>query len=328
MDEIVRMITGDGYVKAIAITGKELVERARVIHDTWPVATAALGRALMGCAMMGAALKEENGSVTLQFKGDGPLGRVLAVSDSSGNPRGYVQNGAVDLPRKRPGKLDVGSAVGKNGFLTVIKDIGLKEPYIGSVELVSGEIAEDLTAYFTISEQIPTACALGVLVAPDQTVACAGGYIVQLLPGAPDGVAERLEASVRALGPITEVLSGGADAAEVLERLLAGMEPEQLERSEVAYRCACSRDRVSRALISMGKDEMRALIEEEGGAELTCQFCDRVYNFTKEELKLFWKRPQSNRVCPFSPRLEQTGRRGRMLWGKNYPRQAILVLTD
>ena len=174
MDEIVRMITGDGAVKAIAVTGKDLVERARQIHKLSPLATAALGRSLMGCSMIGAAMKEEKGSVTLRIKGGGPLGSIIAVSDSAGNVRGYLQNGQVDLPLKGPGKLDVGAGVGTDGFLTLIKDIGLKEPYVGSVPLVSGEIAEDLTAYFATSEQIPTACGLGVLVDTDQSVLCAG----------------------------------------------------------------------------------------------------------------------------------------------------------
>ena len=285
MDEIVRMITGDGAVKAIAITGTQLVERAREIHGTWPVATAALGRALMGCAMMGAELKTEAGTVTLQIKGDGPLGSVTAVADSHGNPRGYVVNGQVDLPRKYEGKLDVGAAVGRDGFLTVIKDLGMREPYIGRVPLISGEIAEDLTAYFTQSEQLPSACALGVLVDSEGQVVCAGGYLVQLLPGADDAVAEAMERAVRDLGPVTDVVRAGADAAGLLERLLQGMEPELLERRPVEYRCTCDRERVSRAIISLGRAEIEDMIETEGGARLTCQFCDKVYDFSKGELR-------------------------------------------
>ena len=285
MDEIVRMITGDGSVKAIAITGKDLVERARQIHKLAPLATAALGRSLMGCSMIGATLKEEKGSVTLRIKGGGPLGSIIAVSDSQGNVRGYLQNGQVELPLKGPGKLDVGAGVGTDGFLTLIKDIGLKEPYVGSVPLVSGEIAEDLTAYFATSEQIPTACGLGVLVDTDQSVLCAGGYMLQLLPGADDAVIDRLEETVRRLGPVTEVLRQGADAAEVLNRLLEGMEPELLERTSVSYKCYCDRDRVSQAVISLGKEELRDMIDKEGSADLTCQFCDKVYHFSKEELE-------------------------------------------
>ena len=285
MDEIIRMITGDGMVKAVAVTGRDMVERARQIHKTLPVATAALGRTLMAASMMGDMLKEEDGSVTLQIKGGGPLGAITAVSDSRGNPRGYLQNGQVDIPRKYQGKLDVGTAVGSSGSLTVMKDMGLKEPYIGSVQLVSGEIAEDITAYFVESEQVPTACALGVLVDKDQSVAAAGGYLVQLLPGADESVIQRLEESIARLGPVTDALHGGADAVQLLERVLEGQEPELLERRPVAYKCYCSRERVSRAIISMGKEEMQSLIEEQGGAELTCQFCDKVYRFTKEDLQ-------------------------------------------
>lgn len=285
MDEIIKMMTGDGMVKAVAVTGKDMVERARQIHKTLPVATAALGRTLMAASMMGDMLKEEDGSVTLQIKGGGPLGAITAVSDSRGNPRGYLQNGQVDIPRKYQGKLDVGTAVGSSGSLTVMKDMGLKEPYIGSVQLVSGEIAEDITAYFVESEQVPTACALGVLVDKDQSVAAAGGYLVQLLPGADESVIQRLEESIARLGPVTDALHGGADAVQLLERVLEGQEPELLERRPVAYKCYCSRERVSRAIISMGKEEMQSLIEEQGGAELTCQFCDKVYRFTKEDLQ-------------------------------------------
>ena len=285
MDEIIRMMTGDGMVKAVAVTSKDMVERARQIHKTLPVATAALGRTLMAASMMGDMLKEKDGSVTLQIKGGGPLGAITAVSDSRGNPRGYLQNGQVDIPRKYQGKLDVGTAVGSSGSLTVMKDMGLKEPYIGSVQLVSGEIAEDITAYFVESEQVPTACALGVLVDKDQSVAAAGGYLVQLLPGADESVIQRLEESIARLGPVTDALHGGADAVQLLERVLEGQEPELLERRPVAYKCYCSRERVSRAIISMGKEEMQSLIEEQGGVELTCQFCDKVYRFTKEDLQ-------------------------------------------
>ena len=290
MDEIVRMMTRDGAVKAMAITGRDLTERARQIHKTLPVATAALGRTLMACSMMGDMLKGEDDSLTLRINGGGPLGTITAVSDSSGNVRGYVQNGQVDLPRKGPAKLDVGAAVGRDGYLTVIRDLGLKEPYVGSVALVSGEIAEDLTSYFVESEQIPTACALGVLVDRDQSVLCAGGYILQLLPGADGAVIDRLEEAVGKLGPVTEVLRGGADARALLERLLDGMEPELLERSPVTYRCYCSRERVERAIVSMGAKEIQDMIDAQGEAEVTCQFCDQVYRFSREELEALRER--------------------------------------
>ncbi len=285
MDEIVRVLARNAPVKAMAITGTALVERARAIHDTWPVATAALGRLLMAASMMGEQLKEEDGSVTLRVRGGGPLGTLLAVSDSHGNVRGYVDNPAVDVPRKAHAKLDVGAAVGADGELTVVKDIGLKEPYVGSVQLVGGEIAEDVAAYFVESEQIPTACALGVLIAPEQTVQAAGGYLIQLLPGADDGVISAIERGIARVGAVSAKLDEGVSALELLRQVLSEFELDVLETVPVEYRCACSRERVSRALISMGRDELTALIEEQGQAELTCQFCDKVYHFSREELE-------------------------------------------
>ncbi len=285
MDEIVRVLARNAPVKAMAITGTALVERARAIHDTWPVATAALGRLLMAASMMGEQLKEEDGSVTLRVWGGGPLGTLLAVSDSHGNVRGYVDNPAVDVPRKAHAKLDVGAAVGADGELTVVKDIGLKEPYVGSVQLVGGEIAEDVAAYFVESEQIPTACALGVLIAPEQTVQAAGGYLIQLLPGADDGVISAIERGIARVGAVSAKLDEGVSALELLRQVLSEFELDVLETVPVEYRCACSRERVSRALISMGRDELTALIEEQGQAELTCQFCDKVYHFSREELE-------------------------------------------
>ena len=283
-DQIIRVLAKGAPVKASVITARDMVERARQIHKTLPTATAALGRALMGCSMMGNQLKEEHGSVTLQIKGNGPLGTITAVSDSEGNARGYVQNPAADPPRKKSGKLDVGAAVGI-GALTVIKDIGLKEPYVGTVPLVTGEIAEDLTTYFVESEQIPSACALGVLINTDQSVLCAGGYLIQLLPGAGEEVISSIEASVARVGSVTEALHSGLDAEGLLRQVLSDFEPEIVERQDVEYRCYCSRDRVTRALISMGREEMSAMIREQGKAELTCQFCDKVYRYSREELE-------------------------------------------
>ena len=211
MDQIVRVIAKDAPVKAMAISARDTVERARAIHDCWPVAAAALGRLLMAASMMGAVMKGEDGAVTLRVKGGGPLGSLTAVSDNHGNVRGYVQEPAVDVPRKAKGKLDVGAAVGCDGELTVIRDLGMKEPYIGSVQLVGGEIAEDIAAYFVESEQVPTACALGVLIAPDQTVQAAGGYLIQLLPGADDSVISAVERGVAKLGAVSARLDGGMD---------------------------------------------------------------------------------------------------------------------
>lgn len=285
MDQIIRMIAKDAPVKASAVSARKLVERARNIHTLLPVATAALGRTLMAASMMGDALKEDNGALTLQIKGGGPLGTVLAVSDSGGNVRGYVQNPHVELMEKEPGKLDVGAAVGTDGTLTVIKDIGLKEPYVGSIGLFSGEIADDIAMYFVESEQIPTACALGVLVGVDQSVTSAGGYLIQLLPGADDSVIEKIEAGVRRVGSVSRALESGMDAESLLRAVLSDFDLEVLETHPVEYRCYCSRERVSRALISMGREELQAMIEEQGSAELTCQFCDAVYQFEKEDLE-------------------------------------------
>ena len=285
MDQLVRAMTKDGTVKAVAVTTRELTERVRNIHKTLPVATAALGRALAAASMMGNALKEENASLTLQIKGGGPLGTVLAVSDHLGNVRGYVQNPQVDLPLREDGKLDVGGAVGADGTLTVIRDLGMKEPYIGSVGLLGGEIAEDLAAYFVESEQIPTACALGVLVDRDQSVKAAGGYIIQLLPGADEDVIAKVEGGVLAAGPVTKLLDQDSDPEVLLRTVLSDFDVEILETSPIAHRCYCSRDRVERALISMGVAELEDLLREQGGCELGCQFCDKVYRYTGEELQ-------------------------------------------
>ena len=284
-NEIVRAITGDGLIQAAAVTGRDIVERARNIHTTTPVATAALGRALMGASLMGDALKAENGSLTLQIKGGGPIGTVLAVSDNHGNVRGYVSEPHLELMEIEPGKLDVGKAVGETGTLTVIKDLNMKEPYVGSIGMFTGEIADDLAMYFVESEQIPTACALGVLVDTDQSVAAAGGYLIQLLPGADLNMVEKIEAGVRRVGSVSKALMSGMDAAALLREVLSDFELEVLDTHPVEYRCYCSRERVERALISMGREELNDMIEEQGQADLTCQFCDNIYHFTKEELK-------------------------------------------
>ncbi|MCB6500135.1 Hsp33 family molecular chaperone HslO [Colidextribacter sp. 210702-DFI.3.9] len=284
-DEIVRAMTADGYVKAVAVTGRDLVERARNIHTLLPMATAALGRALLGASMLGDMLKEQKGSLTLQIKGGGPLGTVLAVSDYEGNVRGYVQNPHVELMEKHQGKLDVGAAVGSTGTLTVIKDIGLKEPYVGSIGLFSGEIADDLAMYFVESEQIPTACALGVLVGTDQSVTSAGGYLIQPLPGASDDIIDKIEAGVHRVGSVSHALEGGLDGEGLLRAVLSDFQLEILEKHPVEYRCYCSRDRVTRALISMGREELSSLIRDQGQADLTCQFCDKVYHYSQEQLE-------------------------------------------
>ncbi len=285
MDQLVRAITSDGMVQAVAVSTRDLTERARQIHTTLPVATAALGRALAAASMMGNALKDQAGSLTLQIKGGGPLGTVLAVSDHLGNVRGYVQQPHVDLPLRPDGKLDVGAAVGSDGTLTVIKDLGLKEPYVGSVQLVGGEIAEDLAAYFVESEQIPTACALGVLVDRDQSVRAAGGYIIQLLPGAGEDVIAKVEGGVLAAGAVTALLDRDPSPEQLLRTVLSDFAVEILETAPISYRCYCTRERVERVLLSLGAEELEKILAEQGGCELTCQFCDRVHRFSAQELE-------------------------------------------
>ena len=284
-DQLVRAITKDGMVKAVAVSTRELTERARQIHRTLPTATAALGRTLAAASMMGNALKGDGASLTLRVQGGGPLGILLAVSDNQGNVRGTVDNPAVDVPLRPDGKLDVGAAVGCQGTLTVIRDLHMKDPYVGSVGLLGGEIAEDLAAYFVESEQIPTACGLGVLVDRDQSVLAAGGYLIQLLPGAGEDVVAKVEGGVMAAGSVTGLLSGGAGPEEMLRQVLSDFVLESLECASIEYRCDCSRDRMERALISLGPEELRAIIDEQGGAELTCRFCDNVQTFTKAELE-------------------------------------------
>lgn len=289
MDTIIRMIAKDAPIKAMAIQAKGIVERAREIHKTLPVATAALGRTLMAASMMGQQIKEKDGSVTLRINGGGPLGSILAVSDSDGNVRGYVQNGQVELPLKGPAKLDVGTAVGTNGSLTVIKDLKLKEPYVGTIPLVSGEIAEDITAYFAESEQIPTACALGVLVGKDQSVTAAGGYIIQLLPGAPDDIIDKIESGIQNAGAVSRLLAAGMDGQVVLETVLHGFDLEILETQPVEYRCYCSRDRVTRTLISLGRTELQSIVDDGKDIHIDCQFCDKIYDYTPDQVRQILK---------------------------------------
>ncbi|MBO4419815.1 MAG: Hsp33 family molecular chaperone HslO [Oscillospiraceae bacterium] len=284
-DTILRAMTTDGWVKAVAINSKNIVERARQIHNTTPTATAALGRTLSACAMLGNMQKIENGSVTLQIKGGGPLGTILAVSDAEGNIRGYVQNPHITLLEKYAGKLDVGAAVGTDGLLTVIRDLQMKEPYVGSVELVSGEIGDDVTAYLVQSEQCPSACGLGVLVDVDHSVKVAGGFILQLLPGAPEAIIDKLEAGIAAAGSVTAMLDSGLSLREMLSKVTGGMELEFFEPTDVEYRCYCTRDRVEAALISLGKEELAEIVESNEDVKMECQFCDAKYIFTPAEVR-------------------------------------------
>lgn len=284
-DQILRAMTTDGWVKAVAISSRDIVERARQIHTTTPTATAALGRALTACSMLGNMQKIENGSVTLQIKGGGPLGTILAVSDSVGNVRGYVRNPHVSLLEKYAGKLDVGAAVGTDGMLTVIRDLQMKEPYVGSVELVSGEIGDDVTAYLVQSEQCPSACGLGVLIEKDCTVRAAGGFILQLLPGAPEEVVSRLEQAIAATDSVTKMLDAGLTLPEMLRKVTGGMELEFFEPTEVCYKCFCSRSRVEATLVSLGRKELQEIVDEGKPVQVGCQFCDTEYKFTPDDIR-------------------------------------------
>ncbi len=280
----------DGFVKAVAIRSTEIVRRGAQIQHTTPNATAAFGRALTAASMMGNMQKVENGSMTLQIRGGGPIGTITCVSDPVGNVRGCVTEGRVPLVEKYPGKLDVGATVGTDGTLTVIRDLQMKEPYIGSIELVSGEIGDDITAYFAQSEQTPTACALGVLVDRDCSVKVAGGYLLQLLPGAPDEVIDALEQGIQKAGAVTAMLDQGMTPEDILGAVLGDLGVLFMETAEVSYKCYCSRQRVTQALISLGKQDLAEIMEEGKPFPVECQFCDETYAFTPEDIRQLLER--------------------------------------
>ena len=284
-DYLVRGMTMDGFVKVVAIRSTEMVRRGAQIHNTTPNATAAFGRALTAASMMGNMQKVDNGSMTMQIKGGGPIGTIVCVSDPIGNVRGYVYEPNVPLVEKFPGKLDVGATVGTDGTLTIIRDLQMKEPYVGSIPLVSGEIGDDVTAYFVHSEQIPTACALGVLVDTDLSVKVAGGYLIQLLPGAPDEVIDAVEAGIKRAGSVTTMLEQGMTPEDILGQVLGSLGVVFMETTEVSYKCYCSRDRVTSALISLGKKELAEIAQEGKTFPVSCQFCDTVYEFTPEDIQ-------------------------------------------
>ena len=283
-DYLVRGMTMDGFVKVVAIRSTEIVRRGAQIQGTTPNATAAFGRALTAASMMGNMQKVENGSMTLQIRGGGPIGTITVVSDSIGNVRGCVTEPKVELVEKYPGKLDVGATVGTDGTLTVIRDLQMKEPYIGSTELVSGEIGDDVTAYFARSEQTPTACALGVLVDRDLSVKVAGGYLVQLLPGAPDEVIDALEKGIQRAGAVTAMLEQGMTPEDILGQVCGELGVVFMETTEAEYKCYCSRERVTAALISLGREELREIRDEGKSFPVECQFCDTIYQFAPEEI--------------------------------------------
>ena len=285
MDYLVRGMSMDGFVKAVAIRSTEIVRRGAQIQGTTPNATAAFGRALTAASMMGNMQKVENGSMTLQIKGGGPIGSITCVADPVGNVRGFVAQAKVPLVEKFPGKLDVGATVGTDGTLTVIRDLQMKEPYIGSTQLVSGEIGDDVTAYFANSEQTPTACALGVLIDRDQSVKVAGGYLLQLLPGATEETIEKLEQGIRRAGAVTPMLEQGMTPEDILGQVCGDLGIVFLETQEVSYKCYCSRERVERALISLGKEELTQIVGEGKDFPVECQFCDTIYRYTPDDIR-------------------------------------------
>ena len=284
MDRIIRATAGDGFIKMAVITARDTVERAREIHSCAPTACAALGRTLCAASLMGDMMKEENASLTIRINGGGPIGSIVAVSDSSGNVRGYVGDASVDLPLRQDGKLNVGAAVGRDGMLTVSRDIGLREPYVGSTELVSGEIAEDITSYLLESEQVPSACALGVLVDTDLSVKAAGGFIVQLMPGADTALIDTLEENIFMMDQLTTILDEDG-AEELFRQVLKGLEYHIVGEAPVEYRCYCSRERVRDALLCIDSADIEDMCREGKDISVSCQFCDSVYSFTPDELK-------------------------------------------
>ena len=283
-DYIIRATAANGQIRAFAATTKDTVETAKNAHNTSPVATAALGRLLTAGAMMGVMMKGDKDLLTLRMEGDGPIGGLLVSADSKGHVKGYAFNSEVMLPPNAKGKLDVGGALGI-GVLSVIRDIGLKEPYVGQTILVSGEIAEDLTYYYATSEQIPSSVALGVLMNKDNTVRQAGGFIIQLLPGASDEMIDKLEARLNEFASITSLLDEGKTPEEILNELLGEFGLEILDKMPTGFVCDCEKSRVAKAIISLGKKEIAEMIEEGKPIEVSCHFCNKLYTFTVEELK-------------------------------------------
>lgn len=295
MGKVRRYISEDGSVVMIIADTTSVVYRAEQIHKTSAVVTAALGRLLTAASLMGSMLKSDDDSITLRMSGGGPSGSVIAVSDSKGNPRGYVQNPIVELELNKYGKLDVSGAVGKDGYLYVIKDLGFGEPYVGQIPIVSGEIAEDIAAYYASSEQIPTVCALGVLVDTDLTVKCSGGYLIQLLPGASEETITALENNINKILPITEMLNRGMSLDDICNTVLEGFAPQLLDEQPIEYRCNCSKRRVEQALISVGKDELEKIADEEKETQVECHFCDKKYVFTSGEIRNLIENSKSDR---------------------------------
>lgn len=285
MGKIVRYITEDGSAFVIATDSTDVVAEMERIHKTSATVTAALGRIITATSMMGDMLKSKDDSVTVRINGGGPCGDLIAVADYEGNARAYVQNPIIEIPLKPNGKLDVSGAVGTDGQLYVIKDIGLKEPYVGQTPIVSGEIAEDITNYFATSEQTPSVCALGVLVNPDLTVKKAGGFIIQLLPGCPDEIITKIEEAIADIPAVTTMLDEGFTPDDLAKRALQGINIDKLDESNCEYRCTCSRQRVENALISTGLESLQEMANSDENTEVECHFCDKNYVFTSEDIK-------------------------------------------
>lgn len=284
MGKLTRCISQDGTVIMMAVDSTDIVNHAQEIYETSAIVSAALGRLLTGASLMGSSLKGKDNSVTVRLSGDGPCGTILAVSDSDGNVRGYSHENVIELPLNAKGKLDVSAAVGKNGTLTVIKDLGMKEPYIGQVPIISGEIAEDITSYFSVSEQIPTVCALGVLVDKDLSIKSAGGYIIQLLPTAFDDTIDLIEQCLESVEPISTLISKGMTPEQICKHVLSKFDLDVLDEADVCYKCYCDRARVEKTLISTGEKEMLDMAKDEN-TQVVCQFCNTKYDFSSKQIK-------------------------------------------
>ncbi len=284
-DKLTIAVTKNKLIRIYAVNSKNIVQSAKDYHSTMPTGTAALGRLLTGATLMGAMLKDKNTSLTLQMKGDGPLGRVIAVASSEGDVKGYIENPIAELPLNAFGKLDVGGAIGREGYLSVVKDMNMREPYVGQVPIQTGEIGDDLAFYFAQSEQVPSLVALGVLVDRDYSVKQAGGFIVQIMPDCDEFNLKKFEKAAEELSSVTAMLEEGLSNEALIRKVMKDFEIEILEEKEVAYRCDCCDERMRRAIISLGKKEIQDIIDEQGEAEIVCQFCNKGYTYDKAQLE-------------------------------------------
>ena len=283
-DYLVKTLAYEGFVRAYAVNATETIAEAQRRHDTWNTSSAALGRTMIGALMLGATLKGED-KMTVKIEGNGPAGAIVVDSNGKGEVKGYIKNPHISLPLNEVGKIDVRGAVGTEGMFTVIKDLGLKEPFSGQTPIVSGEIGEDFTYYLAVSEQIPSAVGVSVLVDTDDSIKTAGGFMIQIMPGASDEIIDQIEARLKETARISTLLDEGQTPEEILQKLLATDDVEFLETMSVQFKCDCSKEKMGKALITVGKDELQAMIDEDHGCELSCQFCNKKYQFSEEELK-------------------------------------------